>query len=173
MRTFATAATSLNAFGFGQGDRIAIVLAPGAISAACILAVSACAAAVPLNPQYTGEEFDDYLRQVAPSALIVRAGDATPARGAAGRLGIPVTDDRNVQTVNEQGLRHERNSVGAGADETSPYFRFSRFFKQFIIDHEIVLVLSSIPVVFDHPIAQTFFFANSKNFLDNSCASRY
>ena len=83
---------SLETFGLGPSDRVALVLNAGAVSAVCILTVSACAVAVPLNPQYSEDEFSRYFEQIAPSALVLRAGQMQPARDAAQRHGVPILE---------------------------------------------------------------------------------
>jgi len=103
----------LIALGIGRNDRVATVLPAGATTAVCNLTLSACASAVPLNPQYTGEEFEGYLQLLAPAALIVRAGDATAARSAAARQGIRIielvpTDGRGAGGFELHGERSRR-----------------------------------------------------------------
>ena len=83
---------TLNARGIGRGDRVAIVLPNGPEMAAAFLCVAAGASTAPLNPGYKGEEFSFYLHDLKPKALIVQKGEATPARGAAEALGIPVLE---------------------------------------------------------------------------------
>ena len=83
---------TLNGAGIGQGDRVGIVLPNGPDMATCFVAVAACATAAPLNPAYKAEEFEFYLADLQPRALILQAGDETPARGAAGRVGVPVIE---------------------------------------------------------------------------------
>ena len=81
---------ALNQAGIGRGDRVAIVLPNGPEMAACFAAVATAATAAPLNPAYKAEEFEFYLTDLRPAAVILGVGDATPARGVAARLGIPV-----------------------------------------------------------------------------------
>jgi acyl-CoA synthetase (AMP-forming)/AMP-acid ligase II len=82
----------LNAAGIGRNDRVAIVLPNGPEMAASFLCVGAGATTAPLNPAYRAEEFRFYLADLRAKALIVMAGDDTPARGAAAELGIPVIE---------------------------------------------------------------------------------
>lgn len=88
----ASTVATLNARGIGRGDRVAIVLPNGPEMAAAFLCVAAGASTAPLNPGYKGEEFAFYLEDLKPKALIVQKGEATPARGAAEALGIPVLE---------------------------------------------------------------------------------
>ncbi len=83
---------ALNALGIGRGDRVGIVLPNGPEAATSFVAVAAACTAAPLNPWYKGEEFEFYLSDLKPKAVIARAGEASPVREVAGRLGIPVID---------------------------------------------------------------------------------
>lgn len=85
---------ALNGAGIGRNDRVAIVLPNGPEMAACFLAVAAGATTAPLNPAYRDAEFEFYLNDLGAKALICAADDATPARGVAERLGIPVVELR-------------------------------------------------------------------------------
>ncbi|MGE0121144.1 MAG: acyl--CoA ligase [Dongiaceae bacterium] len=85
---------ALNARGIGRGDRVAIVLPNGPEMAAAFLAIGAGAVTAPLNPDYREEEFDLYLSDLAPKALVIEAGMDNPARTAAGRRGIPIIELR-------------------------------------------------------------------------------
>ena len=80
---------ALNALGIGRGDRVAIVMPNGPEMATGFLGVASAAAAAPLNPAYRADEFAFYLEDLKPKALLVRAGDDTPALAVAAGLGIP------------------------------------------------------------------------------------
>ncbi len=82
----------LNDLGIGKGERVAIVLKNGPEMAAAFLAVAAGATAAPLNPNYHAEQFEFYLKDLRPQALIVEGGVESPSRGVAERLGIPVLE---------------------------------------------------------------------------------
>jgi acyl-CoA synthetase (AMP-forming)/AMP-acid ligase II/acyl carrier protein len=88
----------LNGWGVGQGDRVAIVLPNGPELAVAFLAAAAGAAAAPLNPAYREAEFEFYLGDLRPKALIVARGVQSPACAVAARMGIaalelsPVTE---------------------------------------------------------------------------------
>jgi oxalate---CoA ligase len=82
--------TELRQIGIRPNDRVAIVLPNGPEMASAFLAVACAAAAAPLNPGYRAEEFEFFLSDLKAKALIVQAGDTTPALDVARRLGIPV-----------------------------------------------------------------------------------
>ncbi len=83
---------AVNGAGVGRGDRVAIVLPNGPEMAAAFLALAAGAATAPLNPAYRADEFDFYLSDLAPKALVIDAGGDSPARAVAGRRGIPIIE---------------------------------------------------------------------------------
>jgi len=85
---------TLNGHGIGRGDRVAIVLPNGPEMAAAFLAIGAGAATAPLNPAYRADEFDFYLSDLEPRALVVEAGMDSPARAVADRRGIPIIELR-------------------------------------------------------------------------------
>ncbi len=84
-----TAAT-LNSFGVGRNDAVAIVLPNGPEPAAAFVAVASAATSAPLNPNYRKEEFDFYLSDLDAKALIVEAGSDSPAVEVAREKGIAV-----------------------------------------------------------------------------------
>ena len=98
----------LNALGFGRNDRVAIVLGNGPEMAAAFVATSCGATAAPLNPGYREDEFEFYLGDLSPMALVVDKGVGSPARAVAARLGVPVVE-----------LRAERGA-GAGSFQLEP-----------------------------------------------------
>jgi oxalate---CoA ligase len=81
---------SLNAFGIGRGDRVAIVLPNGPEMATAFLAVASAATSAPLNPTYRADEFEFYMSDLSAKALVVEAGGASPALAAASKLGIAI-----------------------------------------------------------------------------------
>lgn len=83
---------ALNRVGIGRGDVVGIVLPNGPEMATCFVGVAAACTAAPLNPAYTADEFEFYLSDLKPQAVIVQQGDATPARAVAERLGIPAIE---------------------------------------------------------------------------------
>ncbi|MFZ0678094.1 MAG: AMP-binding protein [Candidatus Binatus sp.] len=80
----------LNHAGISRGDRVAVVLPNGPEMAACLLGVAMGASCAPLNPNYRRSEFEFYLSDLAPRALIVEEGSDLPAIAVAESLGIRV-----------------------------------------------------------------------------------
>ncbi|MCY3920583.1 MAG: acyl--CoA ligase [Chloroflexi bacterium] len=83
---------ALNGFGLGRGDAVAIVAPNGPEMAAAFLAVACAATAAPLNPAYRPDEFEFYLADLEARAVVVQAGDDSPVREVAGRLGLPLVE---------------------------------------------------------------------------------
>ena len=85
-------ASLLNDYGLGRNDRIALVLPNGPEMAVAFLSVIAVAACAPLNPAYQEKEFDFYLSDIDPRAVIVQAGMDSPVRSVARTRGIPLIE---------------------------------------------------------------------------------
>jgi acyl-CoA synthetase (AMP-forming)/AMP-acid ligase II len=85
-------AADLARAGIGADDRVAIVLPNGPAMASCFIAVAAATTAAPLNPGYREAEFEFYLDDLAPKAMILAAGDSSPARDVASRAGIAIIE---------------------------------------------------------------------------------
>ena len=85
-------AESLNAIGIGRGDRVGIVLPNGPEMASSFLAVAHAATTAPLNPAYRRSELEFYLSDIGAKAVVVERDGDTPAREAAGVLGIAVLE---------------------------------------------------------------------------------
>jgi len=85
-------ASQLASHGIGRNDRVAIVLENGPVMASAFVTIAACATTAPLNPAYRAEEFRFYLSDLRAKALIMQAGDDSPARSVAAELGVPVID---------------------------------------------------------------------------------
>ncbi len=81
-----------NGFGIGRGDAVAIVLPNGPEMAAAFLGVACAATAAPLNPAYRPDEFEFYLADLEARAVVVQAGDDSPVRDVAARLGLPLIE---------------------------------------------------------------------------------
>ena len=81
---------SLNACGFGRGDRIAIVHPGGTDMALALVGIWSCATAVPLNPDYTTGELAIHFRDFRIDAVLVGASMGEAVRLAADSLGLPV-----------------------------------------------------------------------------------
>ena len=84
--------SDLNGFGIGRGDAVAIVLPNGPEMATAFLGVACAATAAPLNPAYRPDEFEFYLADLEARAVVVQAGDASPVRDVAARLGLPLIE---------------------------------------------------------------------------------
>jgi acyl-CoA synthetase (AMP-forming)/AMP-acid ligase II/thioesterase domain-containing protein/acyl carrier protein len=82
----------LNQMGIGCGDRVAMVLPNGPEMAVAFLAVAAGATSAPLNPAYRAGDFEFYLSDLRPKALIIGSDLDSPARPVADSLGIPVIE---------------------------------------------------------------------------------
>ncbi|MEM8588656.1 MAG: acyl--CoA ligase [Pseudomonadota bacterium] len=85
---------ALNGMGIGRNDRVAIVLPNGPAMAAAFVSIGAGATTAPLNPAYREEEFSFYLSDLQAKALVVQAGDETPARAAAEKMGLAIIELR-------------------------------------------------------------------------------
>lgn len=113
---------SLNAIGIGRGDRVAMVLHNGPENAAAFVCLAAGAATAPLNPGYREDEFDFYLGDLQPKALVLENGVASPARTVAAKLSIPVIELHpqpadgagSFRLEAPSGLRGKAQSPGAG-----------------------------------------------------------
>ncbi|MHB9026167.1 MAG: AMP-binding protein [Armatimonadota bacterium] len=75
----------------GRDDRIAVVMPDGPELAVAILAITGRAICVPLNPVYSASEIEQSLRETRARALLLTAGDISPARAAAA-AGVPVIE---------------------------------------------------------------------------------
>ncbi|MFJ4186606.1 AMP-binding protein [Kitasatospora sp. NPDC089509] len=83
---------TLNSFGIGRPHRVALVLPNGPDLAAAFLGTAAYAQSAPLNPAYREPEFAFYLADMRADALLVEAGDDSPAVTVARRLGIRIIE---------------------------------------------------------------------------------
>jgi amino acid adenylation domain-containing protein len=81
---------ALHARGIRRGNRVATVLPNGPEAAAAFLSVAAGAVCAPLNPAYREAEFDFYLSDLEPKAMIVEHGAASPAIAVAEARGIEI-----------------------------------------------------------------------------------
>lgn len=82
--------TSLNRFGIGRGDRVAIVLPNGPEMAAAFITIAQAATTAPLNPAYREEEYEFYLSDLGAKALVVMADYDGPALAAATKAGMAI-----------------------------------------------------------------------------------
>ena len=110
----------------GHGDRVAVVLPDGPEMASCFLAISAAATFAPLNPNYRADEFEFYISDLNPQALIVEAGANSPVAAFARTRGIRVIElvpDVNAEagafSLTELLLAQRSFPVSRRRDETS------------------------------------------------------
>jgi acyl-CoA synthetase (AMP-forming)/AMP-acid ligase II len=85
-------ARQLQHMGLERHDRIAVVLPPSAEMAVAFLSVALRATCAPLNPNYSAQEFAFYLERLRATALIVQAGQPTPARTVALAQGLSIIE---------------------------------------------------------------------------------
>src|SRR2546422_433324 len=64
---------ALRKIGVGCNDRVAIVIPTGVEMAVALIAIAASATCAPLNPAYRLNEFDFYLSDLQPKALLVKS----------------------------------------------------------------------------------------------------
>lgn len=83
---------TLHSMGFGQNDRIAVIMPGGPETAVLGIAVMAGFTHTPLNPQYREPEFQVMLPGLKVRAVIVQKGHPTAARTVAESLDIPVLE---------------------------------------------------------------------------------
>ena len=83
---------TLNSFGIGRQDRVAIVLANGPQMASAFVSIAVGASAAPLNPAYRADEFEFYLSDLQAKALVVEKGSESPALQIAEKLNIQILE---------------------------------------------------------------------------------
>jgi oxalate---CoA ligase len=84
--------STLNGVGIGRGDRVAMVVPNGPEMAASFIAVAAGCSSAPLNPAYRADEFEFYLDDLKPKAVVVQQGMDSPVRAVAGKVGVPIVE---------------------------------------------------------------------------------
>jgi oxalate---CoA ligase len=97
--TVAGLAGALADLGIERGSRVCVSVPNGPEAVELLLAIAALgAAACPLNPAYTVEEFRFYLNDLRPSLLLAPEGELAPAREAAtcGVADVAHADGRTV-----------------------------------------------------------------------------
>jgi acyl-CoA synthetase (AMP-forming)/AMP-acid ligase II len=86
---------ALARFGLGRADRVALALPNGPEAVLLFLATAGAAAAAPLNPGYTEDEFRFYLEDTRAKALVMLPdGPEAARRAAAGRLVLELREGR-------------------------------------------------------------------------------
>src|SRR5262249_752240 len=83
---------ALRTVGVGRADRVAVVLPNGPQAAAATGPGAAGAVCVPLNPDFTADEWQRYFGDLRVSALLTRPDMETASRSVAQSLGIPIVD---------------------------------------------------------------------------------
>ena len=83
---------TLNGWGFGRNDRVALIGPSGPEMAVAFTAIAASATCAPLNPFYRASELDFYLSDLDAQALIIQAGLDSPARTVARHRGIAIME---------------------------------------------------------------------------------
>lgn len=83
---------SLVDVGVQANDRIAMVLPNGPETAVAFLGVAGAAVCAPLNPAYSRSEFEFYLSELNPKALLVQSGICSAATEIAEKYGISVME---------------------------------------------------------------------------------
>jgi acyl-CoA synthetase (AMP-forming)/AMP-acid ligase II/acyl carrier protein len=78
--------------GIGRTDRVAVALPNGPDAAVTMISVAAGAVCVPLNPDFTADEWQRYFGELRLAALLTRADMDSASRAAALALDIPVLD---------------------------------------------------------------------------------
>jgi acyl-CoA synthetase (AMP-forming)/AMP-acid ligase II/acyl carrier protein len=86
------AVRGLRSLGVRRGDRVAVALTDGPETAVAIIAVAAAAVCVPLNPDFTAEEWRRYFEDLQPAVLLTRMDIDSASRSVAHSLTIPVID---------------------------------------------------------------------------------
>ena len=76
--------------GIGRLDRVAIVLPNGPEMATAFLSIAASCCSAPLNPAYKADEFEFYITDLKPRAIVLLADEAGAVRDVAARTGTPV-----------------------------------------------------------------------------------
>ncbi|MFN8443074.1 MAG: amino acid adenylation domain-containing protein [Caldilineaceae bacterium] len=109
---------SLNDYGIGHNDRVAIVLPNGLEMAVAFLGVAAGATSAPLNPAYGAKEFDFYLADLQAKALLIHAELDSPARSVAQAHGIPIID---CKPLGEAGIFKLGEVIPKGHAAAGPY----------------------------------------------------
>ncbi len=82
----------LNGVGIGRDDRVAMVVPNGPEMASSFIAVASGTSSAPLNPAYRADEFEFYLDDLKPKAVIVQQGMDSPVRAVAQKVGVPIIE---------------------------------------------------------------------------------
>ena len=103
----------LAAAGIRSGDRAAIVVPDGPLFVRVLLATTSLgAAAAPLTPSYTTDEFRFYFDDLAPQRVFAQVGEATAAR----RVGIDGLDFLDVDGADFAAVQPAQHEPADTAD---------------------------------------------------------
>jgi acyl-CoA synthetase (AMP-forming)/AMP-acid ligase II len=83
---------TLNDFGIGRNDAVAVVLPNGIEMATAFVTISSAATSAPLNPAYKADEFDFYLSDLDAKALVIQAGMESAVIAVARQHSIPIVE---------------------------------------------------------------------------------
>ncbi len=113
---------ALARLGLTKSSRVALVCSNTPEAAAAFLGLAAHVGCAPLNPAYQAGEFEFFLADLDPQAVVVQAGLSSPVRPVAAALGIPVLELERRAT----GLAGDVELLQAEAEEetTSPAAQF-------------------------------------------------
>jgi acyl-CoA synthetase (AMP-forming)/AMP-acid ligase II/acyl carrier protein len=106
---------ALRSAGVGRTDRVAVALPNGPDAAVTMLSVAAGAVCVPLNPDFTADEWQRYFGELRLAALLTRADMDSASRAAALALEIPVLDLAMLPGAAER--RISDDDFASGADD--------------------------------------------------------
>jgi acyl-CoA synthetase (AMP-forming)/AMP-acid ligase II len=120
---------TLNGFGIGRNDRVAIVLPNGPDMATAFIAIASGTTAAPLNPGYKAEEFEFYMSDVKAKALVVEQGSTSPAIAVAQKLGMKLI------------TLHPEHAKGAGCFRLTTSNASGNCIQGFAEPDEIALIL--------------------------------
>ena len=82
----------ISSVGLRNGDRVVIVLPNGPEAVTSFFCVANYFTAAPLNPNFTKQEYDLYLKDIKPKLIIVEQGSKNPVLESASELNIPVAE---------------------------------------------------------------------------------
>jgi acyl-CoA synthetase (AMP-forming)/AMP-acid ligase II/acyl carrier protein len=79
-------------FGLSKKDRVALIMPNGRATVICGLSILSFGTLAPLNPKYKKQEFEFYLSDLQPKAIIIPKGELSPAISVAEKMGIAVLE---------------------------------------------------------------------------------
>jgi acyl-CoA synthetase (AMP-forming)/AMP-acid ligase II/thioesterase domain-containing protein/acyl carrier protein len=90
---------ALRTMGLEHGERVAIVLPNGPEFPVAFYSVSSCCISVPLNPNYSASEFQQYFQEVNVKALIIQADLNSAAKIVADAIGLLTIELTPLETA--------------------------------------------------------------------------